>query len=199
MTGPATTQVDQMIRRLEQRAYKTYLCRLQAFRRLSHADKAWNTALIAFSTSTTIASVGILVDREMYGRGGDAMLLTLAILSLVASLVVSNVHYGIRAKAMEANYKQIQQISVAAENLLDVQNSDRESRYRDLLSSYEAAVTSSENHTAHDHRVMQAQLPGSSIAPRKRDAAGVVAPYFTLLLPLALITPFAIWFLNGFH
>jgi hypothetical protein len=197
VTGPAPTQVDQMIRRLEQRAYKTYLCRLHAFRRLSHAETAWNTALIAFSTSTTIASVGILVDREMYGRGGDAMLLALAILSLVASLVVSSVQYGTRAKAMEANYKQIQQISVSAENLLDRPGADREERYTDLLSIYEAAVTSSENHTARDYRIMQTGLPGSSVKPRLRDTIVTLVPYSTLCVPIALLAPFTAWFISG--
>ncbi|WP_345409200.1 SLATT domain-containing protein [Nonomuraea salmonea] len=103
----------------------TYLSRLNAYRRLAHANIAWNAALVALSTSTVIASVGMLVEKNMYGKGGDALMVALAVFSLSISLVVSSVGYGTRAKAMEENYKRIQQISVLAENLKEYTGPDR--------------------------------------------------------------------------
>jgi hypothetical protein len=153
--------------------------------------------MIAFSTSTTIASVGLLVNRDMYGAGGDAMLLALAILSLVASLVVSSVSYGTRARAMESNYKRIQQISLAAENLADHHGPDGYVEYRTLQRDYEVAVDSSENHTEADYRAAQGQLAPSPTANRRRDSIAATIPFLTLLLPAALLIPFTQWFVNG--
>ncbi|MBX7269319.1 SLATT domain-containing protein [Micromonospora sp. Llam7] len=195
-----------MLERLEKRSYMTYLCRLNASRRLSHANTAWNLALVALSTSTAIASVGLLTKQDMYGAGGDALMVALSILSLVASLVVSGAGYGTRARAMEENYKRIQQISVAAENLKEYAGPNRQEKCEKLLWEYEVAVASSENHTSRDfYRVRWGnQGKGSSKSQLLRDLAVSVAyssvaalPYASLAVPILILIPFANWFFNG--
>jgi hypothetical protein len=196
-----------MIDRLESRSYTTYLCRLNASRRLAQANFAWNLALVALSTSTTIASVGILAARDMYGAGGDALMVALAVLSLVVSLVVSGVGFGTRARAMEENYKRIQQISVAAENLKGYTGQDRREKYEKLQWEYEVAVASSENHTQRDYRKMVAKSSVAANRGKWQKFCDCVAsfgyvlnsafPYISLVAPIALLVPFGIWFGNG--
>lgn len=207
MAGPSSNIVSEEIERLEARSYKTYLSRLKAYRRLAHANIGWNIALVALSTSTAIASVGMLADRNMYGAGGDVLMVALAIFSLSISLVVSGVGYGIRAKAMEESYKRIQQISISAENLKGYLGADKDEKYEKLRWEYDVAVASSENHTDRDYWVTK---PGSDLSKltrrgrmrRSASVAGHVAlaaiPYFSLVIPVLLLIPFGVWFADGF-
>ncbi|WP_435588218.1 SLATT domain-containing protein [Micromonospora aurantiaca (nom. illeg.)] len=206
MAEPSPDAFFLMLERLERRSYKTYLCRLNAARRLSHANIAWNLALVAFSTSTTIASVGILTKRDMYGLGGDALMVALSILSLVASLVVSGAGYGTRARAMEENYKRIQQISIAAENLKEHTGPDRQTRCNNLQSEYEVAVAWSENHTDRDFHKMQTAISGHpqgwfnkwrSLTKSAAYSAAASLPYASLAVPALIVTPFVAWFFDG--
>lgn len=198
MAGPHPDPITESIERLERRSYTTYVCRLHAYRRLNRANSAWNSALIAFSTSTTIASIGLLVSRQMYGTGGDALLLALAVLSLVVSLVVSSVSYGTRARAMESNYKRVQQISLAAEDLRALPSANRENDYRTLLRDYEVAIDSSENHTEADYQAAMRQInPSASTKKRPIDLARDFGPYLTLFVPALLLVPFGFWFVGG--
>ncbi|MEV4477248.1 SLATT domain-containing protein [Nonomuraea sp. NPDC049504] len=201
-----SNDISPAIERLEKRSYITYLSRLNAYRRLAHANIAWNAALVALSTSTVIASVGMLVEKNMYGKGGDALMVALAVFSLSISLVVSSVGYGTRAKAMEENYKRIQQISVLAENLKEYTGPDRSEKYQKLLDDYHAAMASSENHTEHDYRRVQPVPPhaGSGFWRRARGLfvwlrhfTAMAFPYVTLVVPVALLIPFGVWFANG--
>src|SRR4051812_22041070 len=89
---------------LERRSYDTYRSRMQAYRRLRFRNATWNGSLIAFSTSITIASVGMLTDHDMYGDAGDLLLASLGVLGLVASLIVSNMDYSGRSRIAEINY-----------------------------------------------------------------------------------------------
>ncbi|MES9539213.1 SLATT domain-containing protein [Actinomadura sp. NPDC000600] len=202
MTG-LSDEISPAIERLEKRSYNTYLSRLNAYRRLARANMAWNVALVALSTSTVIASVGMLAQREMYGKGGDALMVALAVFSLSISLVVSSIEYGTRAKAMEENYKRIQQISVSAENLKEYAGSDRREKYQKLQDEYNIAMTSSENHTVHDYRKTQ-RVP-AHFWGRVRWFFGwlgyfgsMAFPYVTLVIPVALLAPFGVWFINEF-
>ena len=185
---PPLDELQHLIGELERRAFTTYKCRIHAHQRLSRLNNAWNTSLIAFSTSTTIASVGMLVDRQMYGRAGEVLMVALAILSLVASLVVSSISYGSRARAMESNYKGVQQISLAAETLKHCRGEGVWAQYHDLQKEYSNAVNFSENHTSGDHRRMILAANHSRIPFRYN--ATMVAPFLTLLLPVALLAPF---------
>jgi hypothetical protein len=198
--------ISPAIERLERRSYTTYLSRLNAYRRLAHANMAWNVALVALSTSTVIAAVGMLVEKEMYGNGGDALMVALAAFSLSISLVVSSVGYGTRAKAMEENYKRIQQISVSVENLKEYTGPDRREKYQKLQNEYDVAMTSSENHTEHDYRRTQPMPPYSGFGFWRRargffgwlrNFAAMAFPYVSLVVPVALLIPFGVWFVEG--
>ncbi|MFF4198994.1 SLATT domain-containing protein [Nonomuraea sp. NPDC001831] len=198
--------ISPAIERLERRSYTTYLSRLNAYRRLAHANTAWNVALVALSTSTVIASVGMLVEKEMYGKGGDALMVALAVFSLSISLVVSSVGYGTRAKAMEENYKRIQQISVSTENLKEYTGPDRREKYQKLRDEYDVAMASSENHTEHDYRRTQSIPPRSGFGFWRRArgffgwlryCTAMAFPYVSLVVPVALLVPFGVWFVNG--
>lgn len=193
------------IERLETRSYKTYLSRLYAHRRLAHANMAWNVALVALSTSTVIASAGMLVERDMYGKGGDALMVALAVFSLSISLMVSSVGYGTRAKAMEENYKRIQQISIAAENLKEDARPDRLQKYQKLQDEYDIAMASSENHTEHDYRRTM-PVPAYTevgfwgyigwLLGWLRHFVSISLPYISLVVPVALLVPFGTWFVG---
>lgn len=115
-------------------------------------------------------------------------MVALAVLSLVASLVVSSISYGNRVKAMEANYKEIQQISLAAENLKFCTGDGIWDQYRALEKDYGRAVDFSENHTTGDHRRALALMNGSRV--KIRDSLTTITPYTTLLIPIGLLIPF---------
>lgn len=143
----------------------------------------------------------------MYGKGGDALMVALAVFSLAVSLVVSGVGYGTRAKAMEENYKRIQQISLAAENLKEHAGPDRLERYQKLQGEYDAAMASSENHNQQDFRKTQPPPVYSGVAlwDRTRNFFTwlgsfvlMAFPYLTLAVPVALLVPFGVWFAEGF-
>src|SRR5690242_5888951 len=115
-TGPVAgpSNLEDLIRRLEDRSFTTYKARLQAAQRLSSRNNAWNSCLISFSTATLIAAVGMLGKQDMYGKEGDSLMIALSLLSLVASLVVASMNYGGRSRSLESNYKRIQQIALKA-------------------------------------------------------------------------------------
>lgn len=177
------------------RSFGTYQARLCAHQRLAKRNNAWNAALIALATSTTIASIGLLVDKTMYGAGGDALMVSLAVLSLVASLIVSNANYSARARAMEGNYKRIQQISLAAER--EMRLGGDPGRIDEIQQEYNVTIDSSENHSTADY----IRSGGKSVThPRFTLAKDIVAgsaPYLALTAPIALVVPFAMWFYNG--
>jgi hypothetical protein len=183
------------IKKLEARAYSTFLARVRAHKRLVRLNTAWNTSLITLATSTTIASVGQLVDSKMYGNGGNALMVVLAVLSLVVSLVVSSVNYGARARSMEASYKRIQQISLMAERLPAIVGEGQLSqRYVELQKEYEVAIEYSENHMTADHD----GVTGVPLTGKLKQFSLDILPYLTLLIPILLVIPFMEWFFNGF-
>ncbi|MDD7936979.1 SLATT domain-containing protein [Actinomycetospora lutea] len=180
--------VEILIKKLEDRSFKTYKHRLFAYGRLHWLNQFTNNLLVAFSTSTTIGSVGMLADRNMYGSGGDALMVALAILSLVASLVVASSSYGTRAKAMETTYKQLQRLSVEAENLRHgfLAEPQRSAEFKRLQREYYNLIESSENHTDGDHARME---------KGKQPSLGWA--YSLFVVPGALLVPFAVWFVGG--
>ena len=129
----------------------------------------------------------------MYGAGGDTLMATLAILSLVSSLVVSSVNYGGRARAMEASYKRIQQISLAAEDVANDPSQTTRRRLNELQREYAIAIDASENHSDADYDRSQKR------GWRKlwRDSLVSYVPYATLAVPISLMVPFAKWFIDG--
>ncbi|WP_328524587.1 SLATT domain-containing protein [Kribbella sp. NBC_00359] len=183
------------VERLEERAFKTYKSRLAAHHRLSSRNNAWNASLIALSTATTIASVGLLSDAAMYGERGETLLAALAILALVASLVVANMNYGARSRSMEANYKRIQQISMDAENLRLGTMELTEKAFLTLQREYGIAVESSENHSQGDYG--RTSKVKSLRGEQRRDTAITLAPYLSIIAPILIVIPFVQWIVNG--
>ena len=173
-----------LVRTLENRSYTTYKDRLFAYNRLEWWDLASNILLVALSTSTTIASVGLLVNDKMYGTNGDALMVALAILSLVASLLVANAKYGARAKQMELSYKQIQCISMKFERLRcsSTSRQELERALDSIQAEYFNALESSENHLSADHK----RMVNKNEHPR-------AAAYTLFLFPAVLLIPFVIW------
>ncbi|WP_433503227.1 SLATT domain-containing protein [Pseudonocardia halophobica] len=194
---PHFPSIVNALSRLERRAYSTYKSRLRAYERLNRRNNAWNASLIALATATTVAAVGMLVDKEMYGKQGDSLMVALAILSLVASLVVSSVNYGVRSRAMESSYKRIQQIAYHAENLRDVAEEVSFTRFQELHKEYEIALEASENHSSADfHRFNESDW--LMIKRRTwRDSVVSLAPYVTLIVPVLILVPFVRWYLGG--
>lgn len=223
VAGPPPVDLRKAVANLEKRSYATYLNRLVAQERLAARNNAWNFALIAITTATTIASVGLLSDSEIYGSQGATLLAALAVVSLAASIAVSSMNYGARSRAMEANYKRLQQISIEAENFWVEGGSTSPDRFFALVREYGVAVENSENHTVGDFaRVAQRQWQkmgpdlGESdddairkrrerakrlelaLRPQRwRDTAITLTPYVSLLVPLGILVPFANWTLGG--
>lgn len=194
------------LKRLEARAYKTYRARESARGRLARRARAWNWALVAFSTSTTIASIGMLTDDQMYGPNGDTLLVCLSILVLVTSLTTSNMDYSARGRDMFINYRKIQRISVEMEEL----NSQSVRPVtavlvKELSDHYQTILDETENHTVSDHlrhfsRAVADSDPHYSrdnklFRKRRRamlaDFAITSFPYLTLVVPVVLLLPLA--------
>lgn len=202
------TQEDPVAREqlhdVETRAYKTYRARESACRRLGQRARAWNWALVAFSTSTTIASIGMLTEPSMYGRNGGTLLVCLAVLALVASLTTTNMDYAGRSRDMFLNYRKIQRLSVEMEELRRQSLEPVTARSVKLLEDrYQAVLDETENHTTGDHlrhfsKTVKADNPYFSEDPelykaRRRAMFGdrliTLFPYVTLVLPIGLLVP----------
>lgn len=197
-------QARAQLKREEQRAYKTYRARQSAANRLGKRARAWNWALVAFSTSTTIAAIGMLSDPNMYGPRGDTLMVCLAILVLVASLATANVDHSGRSRDMFINYRKLQRISVEMEELGTQQEVQvTQKQVKELSDRHQAILDETENHTTGDHlRHFSRTLPKDDLyystdkklhRRRRRTVAAdfliTSAPYLTLIVPVALVIP----------
>lgn len=202
--GGDDPQARAQLRAEEGRAYKTYRARQSAANRLARRARAWNWALVAFSTSTTIAAIGMLTDRNMYGVNGDTLMVCLAILVLVASLTTSNVDYSGRSRDMFINYRKLQKVSVEMEELQkQLQTPVTKEVVSEISRRYQAILDETENHTIGDHlRHFSRALPshdpyystdeGLYKSRRRAIASDLVItflPYVTLVVPIALVVP----------
>jgi hypothetical protein len=141
-----------MVDLLEGRSYATYRARLEAAKRLTRRNHAWNALLVSFATSTTISSIALLVDGNVYGRYGSLLLVCLGVLSLVSSMTVTSLNYSGRAKDMFANYRKLQRLSAHLERIrLSGTDTDAEVVAK-LSESYQELLDGSENHTSADFR-----------------------------------------------
>lgn len=158
-----------VIELLEGRSYSTYRARLEAAKRLTRRNHAWNALLVSFATSTTISSIALLVDGNVYGRYGDLLLVCLGVLSLVASMTVTSLNYSGRAKDMFANYRKLQRLSVHLERIRLSGTAPNAATVTELSDSYQELLDGSENHTSADFR--RAGLsPQASTLRRVRDS-----------------------------
>ncbi|WP_161965476.1 SLATT domain-containing protein [Rhodococcus sp. P1Y] len=137
---------------LETRSYKTYLARQSACVRLGRRARGWNWALVAFSTATTIAAVGMLTEPLMYGPNGSTLLVCLSVVSLVISLAATNMDYSGRSRDMFLNYRKIQRISIEVEELANRKDTIiTVAMSRDFSNRYQSVLDETENHTSGDY------------------------------------------------
>jgi len=143
---------DTRLAQLESRYFTTYRARLAMEKRLSARSRAWNAALIALTSASSLAGVSLLVDESIYGPRGALLLTLFGLLTLVASLVVTNAQYGVRARAAAENYRAVQQLSVVAERLRTEEKPHRQiKKIRQLEVQYQDLMNHSENHSAADY------------------------------------------------
>lgn len=194
-SGPAvgSPSLQDMVKKLEDRSYKTFKARMRASQRLARRNSAWNVSLVAFSTATTVAAVGMLTDRDMYGPAGDTIMAALGILSLITSLIVASMNYGSRSRALEANYKHIQRISLKAEGFFIEPQSATADRYEELFDEYSAAIESSENHSDGDYASTLNRVPRSSKSALWIERLVTWMPYLSILAPIGILAPFVTW------
>lgn len=137
---------------LEGRSYSTYRARLEAAKRLTRRNHAWNALLVSFATSTTISSIALLVDGNVYGKYGSLLLVCLGVLSLVASMTVTSLNYSGRAKDMFANYRKLQRLSAHLERIRLSGTITDAALVAEFSESYQELLDGSENHTSADFR-----------------------------------------------
>ncbi|WP_125616437.1 SLATT domain-containing protein [Specibacter cremeus] len=178
------------LKTLEERSYKNYKRRMFASQRLAARDRAWNTSLLSFTVSTTIASVGMLTAPGLYGPAGPTLLTCLAVLSLVSSLVVSGLDYGARSRNLFSNYRRFQRLSVELEHKNSTNVTITEIETVALLNQFNDLLDECENHTDADHD--RAEKNKLSI-PIIKSQLLTFFPYATLVFPVLVIIPFALW------
>lgn len=192
MAQPPKT-IPELLEALESRSYDTYKSRICAFERIQSRNRAWNTALIALATATTVAALGLLVDRSMYGDSGETFLAACSVLSLSASLVIAALDYPGRAVRMENAYKEIQDISSRVEAARAPGTPPTLPDYNALRTTYSEIIRHSENHTTPDYQTYMSQW---SIA-RVLSVALTLVPYVSLVLPIWLLWQFGDWVIDG--
>lgn len=181
------------IGKLADRSYKTYKARLVAAERLQSRNRAWNACLLSLSVATTLASVALLTNKDMYGQAGPTILVCVAILALVASLVVSGLNYGGRSRDMFMNYRRIQKLSVEAEGLAISKTATAED-IDQLAERYESLLDDSENHTTSDYiRAIPDKSPGLVKWPVVRAVFLTQVPYLALVFPILVVLPIVEW------
>lgn len=187
---------------VEARAYTTYRARESASVRLGQRARAWNWALIALSTATTVAAVGMLTNAKMYGPNGSTLMVCVSVLTLVVSLATTNVDYSARSRDMFLNYRKIQRLSVEMEELKHAQFVNH-AAVTALEKRYQAVLDESENHTSGDYyKNLSTSYPKDHplyIEKKRcqvrrrleilRDIIITAFPYATLLLPTVLVIP----------
>lgn len=192
-SNPAKS-LDELFAALEKdRSYTSYKSRLKACERIQARGRAWSTALIALATATTVAAVGLLADATMYGKSGETFLAACSILALAASLVVSALDYPGRAVRMEANYKELQALSLRVEAARCAGSTLALEVYDELDAAYMDLVRHSENHSTSDYHASK----GQRSLTRAVSWALTFLPYLTLVLPGWLLWQFGKWVISG--
>lgn len=201
--GTEDKEIREQLKKIEKRAYRTYRARQSACIRLSQRARAWNWALVAFSTATTVAAIGMLTNPAMYGANGGTLMVCLSVLVLVATLTTTNMDYPGRSRDMFLNYRKIQKIAVEAEELLQTPRDLSLDVLADITNKYQIVLDETENHTEGDYlrhfsKSLDVAHPYFSedrhIYRRRRrkmalDAAITLLPCGTLALPAYLVVP----------
>lgn len=183
------------LKKLEDRSYKSYKGRMHASQRLALRDKAWNTSLLSLTVATTIASIGLLTDSQMYGTAGSTLFVCLAVLSLVISLVVAGLNYGARSRDLFNNYRRIQRLSAEVEHLRAGNATPSFAEVKVLLDRYNDLLDESENHNAADY--VRGHSAGRVTWGVAGDWSISALPFITLIIPVFVVVPFIQWLLRA--
>lgn len=183
------------LEKLEDRSYKSYKGRMYASQRLALRDKAWNTSLLSLTVATTIASIGLLTDSQMYGTAGSTLFVCLAVLSLVISLVVAGLNYGARSRDLFNNYRRLQRLSSEVEHLRAGNDAPSFAEVKALLDRYNDLLDESENHSTADHE--RGSNAGRITWIVAKDWSISALPFVTLAIPVLVMVPFVQWFLRA--
>jgi hypothetical protein len=188
---PPNTNATALLELLERRSFATYQARLRASKRLMTRNNAWNASLIAASTATTIASVALLANNDIYGTNGETLFVCLAVLSLTASLVTSGLNYSGRSRDMFSNYRRIQRLSAEAERAKQTPSMQTFAVVEELNAKYDELLDGSENHTEADffHANRTGRKPSSVWSERLLS----FFPYVSLIIPVLLLPPLIRW------
>jgi hypothetical protein len=182
------------LEKLADRSYKTYRSRLVASNRLQARGRAWNACLLSLSVATTLSSVALLTEPDMYGEAGPTVLVCVSIMALVASLVVAGLNFGGRSRDMFMNYRRIQRLSVEAESFV-YRGDAGVDEIRELSERYESLLDDSENHTESDY---QRAMPDAKVGtwPIRKAKLLTLAPYSALGVPVLVILPIVVWMIR---
>lgn len=145
---PNTTEAC-ALKLIEDRSYANYRARLVAANRLQARSMVWNSVLVGMSASTTIASIGLLVNPDLFGMHSSLLFSVTSVLTLVTSLIVTSRDYSARARDMTSNYRKSQRIASEAE-LARISDSAASSS-AELNNRYNSLLDESENHTSADY------------------------------------------------
>lgn len=183
------------LKKLEDRSYKSYRGRMYASQRLALRGTAWNTSLLSLTVATTVASIGLLSDSQMYGAAGPTIFVCLAVLSLVISLVVAGLNYGARSRDLFNNYRRLQRLSTEAEHLRISSPNPTASEVKMLLDRYNDLLDESENHNAADWERSKGRTGSTYIT--LKDSTISAFPFITLVVPVLVLLPLVNWFISG--
>lgn len=188
------------LKKQENRSYLTYKARVRAANRLKARGTAWSTFLVSSSTASTIASIVVIQDSNFYGQHGPVLLAAIAVLTLVASLVVTGVNYDLRQREMFDNYRKIQKLSVEIELLISKEGGVDYAKKTELMEKYQELLDGAENHSEVDYQVAirsghgeKSTLRGWSLFKYFTRLIGQAAltyvPYVIVMIPLAVLVP----------
>lgn len=193
---PGPKSLSDLYSDLVRLTFTTYKSRLKSFERVQARAAAWNTALVALAAATTVASVGLLVDKSMYGTSGEPMLVACAVLSLAVSLAVSSKDYPGRAVRLEMNYKELQALSFEVESAFSKAAAQSLTEYNTFLARYIELIKNSENHVTGDWKATLKQPIQRFLNQRAVRAIVTALPYSTLVIPVWLLCRFGGWVLS---
>lgn len=180
---------------LAKRSYKTYEARILAAKRLNRRGRSLNFSLIALTVSATIASVAMLADPTLYGLAGGTLMVALAIVTFALSLVIPTLEYGARARDMTTSYRRIQEVATEAESMALAATPPSPIDVEALSERYQRLLDESENHTSGDY--FRSAAGGSKLKYRAVEWLINGAIYATFLIPITLLLPLGVWFVNG--
>lgn len=154
------------LERLKDRSYKTYLARIQAHKRLRLVGAWWNIAQVALGAAILSVSIAFLAGNSSALPGGDYLLAVLSVLSLIVSIVISNLNYGSQAEEMFRSYREIQSLSAWTERILDTRVWVSPRTVAELSKRYQDLLDASANHSSIDHEIASTSDGAFSIPVR---------------------------------